>query len=158
MKTDTTVQYMERSRDYYAAHGYDAPYDWAHFDHIPFAPLKKPLAESTVTIVTTSMPAPVANRIDRQLYIGDLQNPPSKLFTDGLAWDMDATHTDDLDSFFPAEELDKRRQHGEIGNLSAHYYCVPTLYSHRRTMQRDAPAILASCVKDGVDVALLVPL
>jgi len=158
MSTDTTVRYIERSRDYYAAHGYDAPYEWAHFDDTPFTPLKKPLGESKVTIVTTSMPAAVTARSDRRLHIGNLRKPPAKLFTDGLAWDMDATHTDDLNSFFPAEELATRKQQGLIGELSQHFYCVPTLYSHRRTMERDAPAILTSCLEDEVDIALLVPL
>ena len=158
MTTDTSVRYMERSREYYAAHGYDAPYEWAHFDDIPFAPLKKPLEKSTITIVTTSMPAALTARNQRQLHIGDLHDPPTKLFTDGLAWDMDATHTDDLNSYFPAQELANCRLNGEIGELSKHFYCVPTRYSHRRTLQQDAPAILASCLNDGVDIALLVPL
>ena len=158
MTTDSTVRYMDRTRDYYAAQGYDTPYVWAHFDTIPFSPLKKSLATSTATIVTTSMPAPMTARNQRRLHIGDLDNPPAKLFTDGLAWDKDATHTDDLNSFFPAEALRKRQAAGEIGQLSQHFYCVPTRYSHRRTMQEDAPAILASCLDDGVDIALLVPL
>ncbi len=158
MTTDNTVHYMERTRDYYAAYGYDKPYEWAHFDDIPFSPLKKKLAASTVSIVSTSMPAANTARNQRQLHIGDLRDPPTKLFTDGLGWDRDATHTDDLNSFFPAEQLRKRQLAGEIGELSDHFYCVPTRYSHRRTMQKDAPAILESCLDDGVDVALLVPL
>jgi len=35
---------------------------------------------------------------------------------------------------------------------------VPTDYSQRRTIEQDAPQILARCREDGVDVALLVPL
>ena len=158
MTTETTVRYIERSRNYYAASGYDTPYEWAQFDDIPFAPLSKSLGTSTVTIVTTSMPAPMTARNQRQLHIGDLHQPPAKLFSDGLAWDKDATHTDDLNSYFPAKELSKRQPAGEIGELSQYFYCVPTRYSHRRTLQQDAPAILASCLDDGVDIALLVPL
>ena len=56
MGDTTPVGYMQRTREYYAAHGYDKPYVWAHFDDVPFTPLAKPLAESKVTIVTTSMP------------------------------------------------------------------------------------------------------
>jgi len=158
MSTETTVHYMERSRDYYAAHGYNTPYEWAHFDDIPFAPLNKPLAKSTTTIITTSMPTAKTARNQRELHLGDLNNPPSKLFTDGLAWDRDATHTNDLGSYFPVEELHKRRRTGEIGQLAQNYYCVPTRYSQRLTTQQEAPAIVASCLNDGVDIALLVPL
>lgn len=158
MTNDTPVQYMQRSRDFYAAHGYDKPYKWSHFDDIPFTPLKKDLADSTLTIVTTAMPDPSYHQEHRRLYIGDLQAPPESLFTGGLAWDRDATHTDDPNTYFPVAELRRRIEIGEIGRLSKHFYSVPTLYSQRRTIERDAPAIVASCVEDAVDVALLIPL
>ena len=56
MGATTPLNYMQRTREYYAAHGYEKPYVWAQFDDIPFTPLAKPLADSKVTIVTTSMP------------------------------------------------------------------------------------------------------
>ena len=40
------VSYIDKSREYYQAHGYDKPYSWAHHDAVPFAPLTKPLAQS----------------------------------------------------------------------------------------------------------------
>ena len=49
----THVRYIDRIRDYYLAQGYEKPYDWAHYDEIPFTPLRKPLAESTVTLFST---------------------------------------------------------------------------------------------------------
>ncbi len=33
------VSYIDRSREYYAAQGYDRPYAWAHHDDVPFTPL-----------------------------------------------------------------------------------------------------------------------
>ena len=30
---------MQRTRDYYQALGYGAPYRWAHFAEVPFTPL-----------------------------------------------------------------------------------------------------------------------
>src|SRR4051812_50063085 len=53
---DSPVPYMQRTRDYYAAIGYTTPYRWAHYIDAPFQPLKKPLAQSRVTIVTTAAP------------------------------------------------------------------------------------------------------
>jgi len=35
---------------------------------------------------------------------------------------------------------------------------VPTDYSQRRTIEQDAPEVLARCREDAADVALLVPL
>ncbi len=51
---DSPVPYMQRTRDYYAAIGYTTPYRWAHYVDAPFQPLKKPLSQSRVTIVTTA--------------------------------------------------------------------------------------------------------
>ena len=48
------VQYMQRIREYYLGQGYEKPYTWAHFEDVPFTPLKKPLSESVVTLFSTS--------------------------------------------------------------------------------------------------------
>ena len=48
------VSYMDKSREYYAASGYEKPYTWATNDEAPFAPLAKPLSESKIGVVTTS--------------------------------------------------------------------------------------------------------
>jgi len=158
MTEQTPAKYMTLSRNYYAAHGYEKPYRWAHFDEIPFAPLKKPLADCKVTIVTTSMPDASYVKTQRRFHIGDLRNPPEKFFTDDLFWDKKATHTKDVNSYFPAQALARRVASGALGELATHYCGVPTDYSHSHTISRDAPAVLESCQRDGVDVALLVPL
>ena len=41
---------------YYLALGYENPYRWAHYRDVPFTPLRKPLDESTVALVTTAAP------------------------------------------------------------------------------------------------------
>jgi hypothetical protein len=158
MNEDTSVRYIDRSREYYAAHGYETPYEWAHFDSIPFAPLRKPLAECTVTIVTTAMPDSSYVKENRRLSIGDLHDPPAALFTGDLAWDRDATHTDDPNTYFPVEELNRLVAARQLGRLAQHFYCLPTSYSKRRAIEEDVPAIVNSCLTDEVDVALLVPL
>ncbi|HAD88214.1 MAG TPA: glycine reductase, partial [Rhodospirillaceae bacterium] len=53
---DQPVPYMRRTREWYLALGYDNPYVWAHYIDVPFTPLKKPLAESKVTFITTAAP------------------------------------------------------------------------------------------------------
>ena len=47
---------MQRTRAYYLALGYENPYRWAHYRDVPFTPLRKPLDESTVALVTTAAP------------------------------------------------------------------------------------------------------
>ena len=48
------VPYMDRSRRYYEVQGFDKPYVWAHFEEVPFTPLAKPLADSTLALLTTA--------------------------------------------------------------------------------------------------------
>ena len=53
---DAPLEYMRRTRDYYLALGYDNPYRWAHYTDAPFTPLKKPLKDSTLVLITTAAP------------------------------------------------------------------------------------------------------
>jgi hypothetical protein len=53
---DVPIPYMQRTREYYRAIGYDTPYRWAHYNDAPFRPLGKPLSQARVTIVTTAAP------------------------------------------------------------------------------------------------------
>ncbi|MFC7693095.1 hypothetical protein ACFQY5_29560 [Paeniroseomonas aquatica] len=52
---DSPVPYMARTREYYKSIGYD-PYRWAHYRDVPFSPLRQPLAESRVMLITTAAP------------------------------------------------------------------------------------------------------
>ena len=55
--TQDPVAYMERTRKYYRALGYDQDYVWSHFDDVPFAPLGKALSHCRIGFVTTASPA-----------------------------------------------------------------------------------------------------
>ena len=48
------VSYIDKSRDFYSAQGYGKPYRWASNLETPFTPLKKPLNECRVGLVTTA--------------------------------------------------------------------------------------------------------
>ena len=76
MPNNDPIPYIERSRKYYEAQGFSKPYEWNKADRVPFTPLKKALAESTVTIVTTTMPDSSYNNENRRLYTGNLKQPP----------------------------------------------------------------------------------
>ena len=45
---DQPIPYLQRIRDYYQALGYGAPYRWAHYAEVPFAPLERPLGECRI--------------------------------------------------------------------------------------------------------------
>ena len=157
------VSYIDKSREYYLAQGFGNPYRWAYNADAPFTPLKKPLAECRIGLVTTAtLPIesdlPPEDRPPKVSYAAPLRPVPDRLYTMDLSWDKEATHTDDLDSFFPAHRLDEVAAAGRIASVSPRFYGVPTEYSQRRTNEVDAPAVLESCREDGVDAAILVAL
>src|ERR1700746_3099221 len=53
---DAPIPYMQRISTYYQGLGYGAPYRWAHYPEVPFAPLRRPLAQSRVALITTAAP------------------------------------------------------------------------------------------------------
>ena len=156
------VSYIDKSREYYAAQGYEQPYRWAAFDDTPFAALTTPLAASNVAVVTTSFlhfhesfgGAPAT---DKQVYAHPVAEAPDRMFTDDLSWDKGATHTNDTESFLPLAGLAAFAAHGRIGSVNDRFFGVPTEYSQRKT-GLDAEQVLAWCHDDGVDAAVLVPL
>lgn len=152
------IEYMERSRLFYEAQGFDNAYRWATFDEVPFAGLKKPLAESRLGIVTTSATYARTSRDPRAVDTGPTAPPPERLYANDLSWDKKATHLEDRESYFPILQLEAAVTDGRVGNLSPRFYCAPTSYSHRETLTEDGPQILELLREDEVDVALLVPL
>jgi len=160
----TVVSYIDRTREYYAAQGYERPYRWARHDDAPFTRLPRPLSECRVTVVTTASPwrdqqaRDGVLRGDKAVWSGRTDEPPERLYTHDLAWDKAATHTDDVESFLPLRHLAEFADAGRIGSLAARFHGVPTDYSQRNTCDTDAPEILRRCREDGAEAALLVPL
>ena len=103
---EAAVGYMERTRLYYRALGYDSDYVWATFADVPFARLQKPLAQSTIALLTTASP-PDRGNVDgsgvRRVWSGLVADPPERPFTDNVAWDKESTHTRDRGSYLPIE-------------------------------------------------------
>ena len=152
------VAYMQRTRRYYEAQGFEKHYTWAHFDDVPFAKLEKPLAQSTLALITTAAVFPRTPADARAVISDSTRQAPERLYADDLSWDKKATHLDDLNSYFPIDHLRRFVAEGRIGALAERFHCAPTEYSQRRTLESDAPEILARCREDGTDIALLVPL
>ena len=152
------IDYIERTRQYYRAQGFEKDYVWAHHQDTPFTRLARPLAKCRVTIVTTAVSNPQIPKPTRAAESISFADLPERLDTSEVSWDKETTHTDDRRSYFPLEDLKKLAEEGVIGDLAPRYHFVPTQYSHRATTEEDAPAIAAACIEDEVDIAILVPL
>ena len=146
---DCPIPYMQRTREYYAAIGYTTPYRWAHYIDAPFQPLKKPLAQSRVTIVTTAAPYDPTKGDQGP---GAAYNGSAKFYTvyDGdtskqhdlrishIAYDRKHTTATDSGTWFPLPQLLKARAAGRIGEVALRFFGAPTNRSHRVTIDIDA--------------------
>jgi hypothetical protein len=151
---------MERTRRYYRALGYDNDYTWAHFDEVPFTPLAKPLAEASIGLITTAGPPDLSNRDTKRrkhVWSALVASPPATFDTD-LAWDRESTHTDDRETFLPIHAAHALVAENVIGGVTERFHGAPTDYSHRKTLEEDAPELLRRLREDGAAAALLTAL
>ncbi len=165
---DRPIPYMQRTRDYYLALGYAAPYRWAQFAQVPFQPLRKPLAEARVALVTTAAPfqpgkgdqgpgAPYNGAAKfYTVYSGDADGAYD-LRISHVAYDRAHTTAADSETYFPLGQLKACAARGRVGCVARRFHGAPTNRSQRATIEVDAPEILARCRADGANVALLVP-
>ena len=165
---DTPIPYMARTREYYAAIGYTTPYRWAHYVDAPFQPLRKPLSQSRVAIITTAAPFDPAKGDQGP---GAKYNGGAKFYSvyDGdsakthdlrishIAYDRIHTSADDSGTWFPLPQLQRLARERRVGEIAPRFFGAPTNRSHRITVETDAPEILARCRADKVDAAVLVP-
>ena len=168
MTSDAPLPYLSRIRTYYQALGYGAPYRWATFDAVPFAPLKKPLAEAVVGIVTTAAPfqpekgdqgpgaAYNGSAKFHAVYSGSTAQAPD-LRISHIAYDRDHTTAEDQGSYFPLRAFRVLEAEGRIGQIASRFHGLPTNRSQTRTQDVDCVELVARCRADGLDAAILVP-
>lgn len=157
------VRYIDKTREYYAGEGYAKPYQWAHFEEIPFTPLAKPLSQCRVGLVTSSEMAilgetgPWDDEADaaRDVYAIATSIPTEKLYTKKEAFDRYETTLDDPEAYLPIARLREYADRGRIRDLAPRFQVLYSQYSQRKTTTVDAPTILQQMREDTVDVALL---
>src|SRR5262245_17119168 len=165
---DGPIPYRQRIREYYAALGYGAPYQWAHYAEVPFQRLAKPLAECRLTLVTTAAPfqpdkgdqgprAPYNSAAKfYTVYSGDTAKDHD-LRISHVGIDRQHTSAEDPGSYFPLPLLRAAARAGRIGAVAHRFHGLPTNRSHRVTLEVDCPELVGRCLADAVDAALLLP-
>jgi len=165
---DAPIPYLKRTREYYQALGYGAPYEWAHYTDVPFHCLRAPLTECRVALITTAAPyqpgkgdqGPGAAYNARAkfytVYSGDAAQDHD-LRIAHVAIDRKHTSAEDPATYFPLAALRRVTAAGRIGALAHRFHGVPTNRSQRAALEVDGPEIVARCRTDSVDAAILVP-
>jgi D-proline reductase (dithiol) PrdB len=164
---DVPIAYMQRTRDYYLRLGYGA-YRWAHFADVPFTPLRAPLAQARLALITTAAPyqpgvgdqgpgAPYNAAAKFYTVYSESTDAVPDLRISHVGYDRTHTSAEDPRTWLPLAQLQALVKCGRLGGLTSRFHGAPTNRSQRVTMQTDAPEVLRRCREDGADVALLVP-
>lgn len=161
------VRYIDKTRDYYLSQGYDKPYAWAHNETAPFTPLKKPLAEARIGLLSTSELAvhydpkteenPISEEGFRSVYAIPADTPTEKLYSRTHSYDSHATTLDDVNSFFPVDRMREAVASGRIAGFPDRFYGCYNNYSQRKVLEEEAPKALQFCREDKVDAVVMVP-
>ena len=154
--------YIEISRQQYSELGYP-PYDWVVNEGTPpFAPLRKPLAESRVGLIGSGgiyVEGQVAfhYRDDISFRVIPRDVPRSRLRATHFAYDLTDARVDP-NVVFPLETLRDLAAIGRIREVSPNAYAfMGGIYSSRKVRDVLAPALAERVQKDEVDVVVLVP-
>jgi D-proline reductase (dithiol) PrdB len=160
--TRPPIDYIQRTEAQYSALGYPI-YRWVKSETPPpWAPLRKPLAESRLGLLASGgiyAPGQVAFHFkdDFSYREIDTQTPAAELRVTHFAYDLTDARRDP-NVVFPVDTLRRLVAEGELGELSARAYTfMGGIYSARKVRDVLAPALADRLVDDEVDLALLVP-
>ena len=165
---DTPIPYIDRTRAYYLALGYERPYQWARHVEVPFQRIVKPLSDARIALVTTAAPYKrmagdqgpwsaynAAAKFHRVYQVP--VDPEPDLRISHVAIDRHHTSQADRQTWFPLRQLRRAEQEGRIGAVVRHVYGLPTNRSQRVTAGQDAPDLLDRLKLAEADRAILVP-
>jgi hypothetical protein len=143
---------------------------WERPAHIPWTPLSRPLADSTVALVSS---AGLALKTDRPFdQEGERQNPwwgdPSYriLPRTATAEDVKLYHLHihprvverDLNTLLPLQRLLELEHGGEIGrSAERHYSFMGYILQPQALLETSVPAMIEHMKRDGVNAVVLVP-
>ena len=156
------VDYIERTNSLYGSMGYP-PYAWYESESAPaLTPLRKPLSECRLGLIGSGGIYEVGQtafhfKDDTSFRIIDTTREAARLRATHFAYDLTDARIDP-NVVFPIDGLQTLVEQGELGELSpAAYAFMGGIYSSRRVEELLAPALVERCLKDGLDVVLLVP-
>jgi len=164
---DQPIPYLKRIGSYYQALGYGKPYRWAQYTDVPFTPLRKPLSQSRVSLITTAAPfqpdkgdqgpgAPynAAAKFYR-VYAMSIEGEPDVRISH-IGIDRKHTTAEDINSWLPLKQLKRLAAEGRIGAVAPRFIGAPTNRSQKTTIEQDCVDILARVREDGSDAAVIV--
>ena len=161
---DKPINYVDKINQHYQGLGYPA-YDWTINTDTPFTPLRKPLNECRVSMLTsggishhTRPPFNPLAKNDLRVDDVDFRATPSDFeINDGYYDTRDAKR--DLNVIFPIERLRELVDEGVIGSVAPRLWSgfMGRIYKRGEVVERVAPELVKELQKDKVDLFVLVP-
>ncbi len=142
-------------------------YPWRRIDPVPWTPLRRPLAESKLALVSSAgFAMPDQEPFDESRRGGDpsfreipSDADPSVLVDCHRSQTFDHSGMDgDPNLAFPLDRARELVASGRIGSLARHHLSfMGGITAPGRLVKQTAPAAVGPLVEEGVEVALLVP-
>lgn len=143
------------------------PFARYRIDPVPCAPLRKPLSEARVALVTTAgLRTPEQPDFDHSNKKGDpsFREIPNTIATQTLieshrSYSFDhAAVQSDINLAFPLDRLRELETQGVLGELNhRHFSFMGSIVGPRKLINETAPQVAQMLRADGVDVVLLTP-
>ena len=142
-------------------------YRWRRIDPVPWKPLKKPLTECRLAMISSAaMVTADQDPFDNFIRIGDTGIRE-------IPWDVDMAtlrethrskafdHTgirQDPNLAFPVDRLREMAEDESVGSLNHRYFSIMgSVTDPDQLIQNTIPQVVPKLVKDQVDIALLLP-
>jgi D-proline reductase (dithiol) PrdB len=143
-------------------------YRWGRIHPVPFAPLRKPLREAKIALVSTAgLVLPHQQAFDDSIKGGDwsYREIPANVDVRSMrdthrsgSYDHTGIQTDP-NLGFPLDRLRELASEGFVGELNhRHFSMMGSITAPGRLMRESAPAVASALVDDAVDAVLLVPI
>jgi D-proline reductase (dithiol) PrdB len=158
------IDYVELIDTYYQAKGYPA-YRWTVNETAPLTRLAKPMAECTVSMLTsggiayrTAAPFNPTARDDFRLDEIDPESPDDAFQIHDSYYDHRDAETD-LNVVFPLARLSELARDGVIGRVAARLWSgfMGRTYKRRQLLEEVAPRFAEELRRDDVDAVVMVP-
>lgn len=142
-------------------------YRWHRIDPVPWTPLKKPLEDCRLVLISSAaIVAADQDPFDNSIRIGDtgIREIPCDADVETLrethrskAFDHSGIRQDP-NLAFPIDRLREMADAGFVGSLNHRYFSIMgSITAPGRLIKKTIPRVVPKLVEDQVDVALLIP-
>lgn len=143
-------------------------YPWRRIDPIPWSPLRRPLQDARIALVTTAgLSLPGQEPFDNDVRGGDwtfreiAADADPKTLIDSHrseSYDHSGVHAD-ANLAFPIDRIRELAEERVIGSVNhRHFSFMGSITAPGRLTARTAPIVAGALAADGVDAVLLVPI